>query len=65
MKMGIPHLVRSRNYLKLACQRFVEPIGVLESVDRSIMGIATIIYFEIIDLVEGSNTYLYLVQRTW
>ena len=53
------------NYLKLADQRFIEPIDTLKSVITSIMGILTRVGFEFINLVEGIPAYPALVRRPW
>jgi hypothetical protein len=53
------------NYLKLADQRFIEPIDTLKSVITSIMGIPTRVNFEVINLVEGIPSYPMLVGRPW
>jgi hypothetical protein len=53
------------NFLKLANQRFIEPISTLKSVISSIMGIPIRVYFEVINLVEAIPTYLALVGKPW
>jgi hypothetical protein len=53
IRLGRPLLQLTMNYLKLADQRFIEPIGTLKSVITSIMGIPTRVDFEVINLVEG------------
>jgi hypothetical protein len=41
IRLGKPLLQPTMNFLKLAYQRFIEPIGTLKSVITSIMGIPT------------------------
>jgi hypothetical protein len=53
------------NFLKLADQRFIEPIDTLKNVIISIMGIPTRVDFEVINLVEGIPAYPALVGRPW
>lgn len=43
IRMGKPKLTRSKNFLKLADQQFVEPINLLKSVETVIMGIPTLV----------------------
>jgi hypothetical protein len=63
--LGRPSLAPTLNYLKLADQRLIEPIGILRNVETHIMGIPTSVDFEVIDLVEGMPTYATLVGRPW
>jgi len=56
--MGRPHLVRSRKKMKLLDQVFVEPTILLKGDETIIMGISTMVNFEINDLVEGNTTYV-------
>jgi hypothetical protein len=65
IRMGRPTLAPTLNYLKLADQRLIEPIGILRNVETQIMGIPTQVDFEVIDLVEGMPTYTTLVGRPW
>jgi hypothetical protein len=53
------------NFLKLANQRFIEPIDTLKSVITSITRIPVRDDFEVINLVEGIPTYPALVERPW
>jgi hypothetical protein len=53
------------NFIKLAYQRFIEPLHTLKSVITSIMGIPTRVNFEVINLVEGIPSYPALVRRQW
>ena len=53
------------NYLKLADQIFIEPIKTLKTVRTHIMGIMTLVKFEVIDLVEGMSAYEALVGHPW
>jgi hypothetical protein len=61
IRLGRPALAPTLNYLKLADQRLIEPIGILINVDTQIMGIPTQVDFEVIDLVEGMPSYATLV----
>jgi hypothetical protein len=65
VRLGKPLLHPTMNFLKLADQRFIEPIGTLKSVITSIMGIPTRVNFEVINLVEGIPAYPALVGRPW
>jgi hypothetical protein len=65
VRLGKPLLHPTMNFLKLADQRFIEPIGTLKSVITSIMGIPTRVDFEVINLVEGIPAYPALVRRPW
>jgi hypothetical protein len=53
------------NFLKLAYQRFIEPINTLKSVITSIMGILTRFHLEVIKLVEDIPAYPALFERPW
>jgi hypothetical protein len=53
--LGQPSLAPTLNYLKLADQILIEPIGILRNVETQIMGIPTPINFKVIDLVEGMS----------
>jgi hypothetical protein len=50
------------NFVKLANQRFIEPIGTLKSLITSVKGIPTRVDFEVINLVEGIHAYPILVR---
>jgi hypothetical protein len=63
--LGWPSLSPTLNYLKLADQRLIEPIGILRNVETQIMGIPTYVDFEVIDLVEGMSAYATLVGWPW
>jgi hypothetical protein len=65
IRLGKPLLQPTMNFLKLADQRFIEPIGTLKSVITSIMGIPMRVDFEVINLVEGIPSYPALVDRPW
>jgi hypothetical protein len=43
VKMGRPSLVRSRNFLKLVDQIFIDPIKLLKGTKSNVMGIVTIV----------------------
>jgi hypothetical protein len=62
VRLGKPPLQPTMNFLKLADQRFIEPIGTLKSVITSIMGIPMRVNFEVINLVEGIPAYPALVR---
>jgi hypothetical protein len=64
-RLGRPPLVPTMNFLKLADQRFIEPIGTLKNVITYIMGIPTRVNFEVINLVKGIPAYPALVGRPW
>jgi hypothetical protein len=59
IRLRKPLLQPTMNFLKLADQRFIEPIGTLKSVITSIMGIPMRVDFEVINLVEGIPAYLH------
>ena len=63
--MGRLSLVPMMNYLKLANQRLIEPIGILRNVDTQITGVSTSVDFEVINLVKGMPTYATLVDWPW
>jgi hypothetical protein len=65
INMGRPRLTKSTNFLKLADQRFVEPIEILRNAETIIMGILTLVDFEVINLVEGILAYTTLVGQPW
>jgi hypothetical protein len=65
MKLGRPSLALTLNYLKIADQRLIEPIGILRNVETQIRGIPTSTDFEVIDLVEGMSAYATLISRPW
>jgi hypothetical protein len=60
-----PSLAQTINYLMLADQRLIEPVGILRNIETYIMGISTSVDFELIDLVNGMPTYPTLVGRPW
>jgi hypothetical protein len=60
-----PLLQPKINYLKLVDQRFIELIGTRKIVNTSIRGIVTRVDFEVINLVEGIQSYLAPVRRPW
>ena len=62
IRLGQLSLAPTLNYLKLADQRLIEPIGILINVDTQIMGIPTQVDFEVIDLFEEMPTYSTLVN---
>jgi hypothetical protein len=62
VRLGKLLLQPTINFLKIAYQRFIKPIGTLKSVIKSIMGIPTRVDFDVINLVEGIPTYPALVR---
>ena len=61
--MGRPNLEPTLNYLKLADQILIEPIKILRNFDMKIMGIPTLVDYEVINLFEGMPTYEALVGQ--
>jgi len=62
IRMGKPKLTRSKNFLKLMDQRFVKPVSMLRRMEIVIMGIPTLVDFEVINLEKGIPTYSELVR---
>ena len=50
IKIGRPQLQESGIYIRLAVQGLIAPIGVLKKAETSIMGITTMIDYEVIDI---------------
>lgn len=65
MKPGCPDLVKSNFYLKLLDQGLVESLGIWKYMKMIIMGILTIIDFDVIEPKTGYNSYIALVGRPW
>jgi hypothetical protein len=64
-KMGRPNLIRSKKFLKVADQLFIEPISILKNVKIVIMGIPTLFDFKLINMFEGIHAYSLLVGWQW
>ena len=61
IKISRPQLLESGIYIRLADQGLIAPIGVLKKAETSIMGITTIINYEVIDIQDEQHTYPTLV----
>jgi hypothetical protein len=65
IKTGRPYLVGSRKIFKLENQRFIESIGLLKGEEINIMGLTSLVEFRVINLVEGTTTYVGLSEIPW
>ena len=65
MKLGRPQLHESDVYIRLADQGIIAPIGILRQAETSIMGLTTVIDYEVIDLKDEQYSYPALVGRPW
>ena len=65
IKIGRSHLQESGIYIRLEDQALIAPIGVWKNAETSIMGITTMIDYEVIDIQDEKHTYPVLVGRTW
>lgn len=61
VKIGQPHLTKSKFYLNLVDQGLVETLGIYKGVETTIMDILTRVDFEVIELKSGSKSYPTLV----
>jgi hypothetical protein len=65
IRLDWPSLVPTLNYLNLVDQILIENIGILINIETYIMGILTLVDFEVINLVDGMPSYAALVVRPW
>ena len=63
--IGKPRLDKSPVELRLSDQAKVLPIGILSQVLVDIEGLGTFVYFEIINIVDATNTYPALLGIDW
>jgi hypothetical protein len=63
--MGEPTLGYSHVQLKLANQHRVLPIGRIKGVTVDLDGVGTMVYFEVIKIVDGTTTYPTLLLLDW
>ena len=65
INIGRPKLQELGIYIRLEDQGLIAPIGVLKKVETSIMGITTMVDYEVIDIEDEQHTYPTLVGRPW
>jgi len=65
VKIGRPQLHESAIYIRLMDQGLIAPIGMLKQAKTLIMGITTMIDYEVIDIQDEHHTYPELVSRPW
>ena len=65
VKLGRPQLYESDVYIRLADQGIIAPIGALIQAETSIMGLTTVVDYEVIDLKDEQYSYPALVGRPW
>lgn len=63
--VGKPKLIWSPFQLRLANQHKIVPIGRLIGVNDNIDGVHNIVYFEVIEIVDGSKPYPYFLGLDW